>query len=342
MIRLSHVLLVAILATMGIYVTAVELMKVKYSPTFESIGGFSGVLGVLHHSSHACLLSLQRLKEVQPLIQNSTSPNELVEVLCKTQPQVVSRDTLDFWSVPLENKNAPYLKKQLEMLKIEQDKGAKDSRLIENTVALLPFLGQSNEVARLSFLCTYYSINNVFQHVVVTVRSAEDQNFVESLRLPNAFKVIDVYTEVKSSKPPSEEGFLKNSVMTLASRFLNPGAKLFHDFQYIYYAGASHHVMHLRTGKPSGVSGGAGGTDDGPGGGGGAGLPVEEQLLDLIDDSGGTITLAPHVHAERGGTGSCCYAAGKSCEASTQRVQCSLPEGCSVRMPRRGEETCRM
>ena len=88
-----------------------------------------------------------------------------------------------------------------------------------------------------------------------------------------------------SSKPPSEEGFLKNSVMTGSS--FNPGAKLFHDFQYIYYAGVSHHVMHPRMGKPSGVSGGAGALMTAPG--------VEEEqaacrgaTADPIDDSGTT------------------------------------------------------
>ena len=141
-------------------------------------------------------------------------------------------------------------------------------------------------------------MKNVFPHVVITVRSSDDQRFVESLLLPEVFKIIDVYAEVKT-KPSNTFGFLKNSIMIIASRFLNPGAKLFHDFQYIYFSGVRPNTVHLRTGKPPNVVGGAGGTDDGPGGGGSTGLRIEEQLLDLMDDSGGDIVLSPHVHTHQ-------------------------------------------
>ena len=324
------------------------------------IGGFSGVLGppqgtMTGGSSNdiaplSCLLSLQRLKESQAMIQNSTSSDELGQALC-SQPQV-TRDILDFYSLPMDLSKSTVqdLQQLLKSLKMQPAKGGTDNRLLENTVALLPFarLGPVDEaLTKLSFLCTYYSIKNVFPHVVVTVRSADDLRFVESLRLPNAFKLIDVYDEVKSI-PSSMFGLLKSSIMILASRFLNPGAKLFHDFQYIYYSGPSPHAVYLRIGKPPGVAGGAGGTDDGPGGGGSVGLSIEEQLLDMMDDSGGSLVLAPHVHgAERGAKGgargSCCYTPqgrGKRCEMFTERMQCPLPGECNVRMPKRGEATC--
>ena len=182
-----------------------------------------------------------------------------------------------------------------------------------------------------------------FPHVVITVRSSDDQRFVESLLLPEVFKIIDVYVEVKT-KPSNTFGFLKNSIMIIASRFLNPGAKLFHDFQYIYFSGVRPNTVHLRTGKPPNVVGGAGGTDDGPGGGGSTGLRIEEQLLDMMDDSGGDIVLSPHVHTpDRNFKGSCCYLTqeNKKCEAYAERLQCPLPAECNVRIPKRGEETCR-
>ena len=113
------------------------------------IGGFSGVLGppqgtMTGGSSNeiaplSCLLSLQRLKESQAMIQNSTSSDELGQALC-SQPQV-TRDILDFYSLPMDLSKSTVrdLQQLLKSLKMQPAKGGTDNRLLENTVALLPF-----------------------------------------------------------------------------------------------------------------------------------------------------------------------------------------------------------
>ena len=157
-----------------------ELLKVISASVSPSlIGGFSGVLGPQQVQSKgddnsmaslSCLLSLQRLKNSRSLIQNSTSLGELGKALCGIQPQV-TRDVQDFYSSPIDlNKNKmKHLQKLLESLKIQRNNGGRDNRLLDNTVALLPFSRHMGEVgavdeavAKLSFSCTYYSMKNVF------------------------------------------------------------------------------------------------------------------------------------------------------------------------------------
>lgn len=287
------------------------------------VGGFSGVFSPrgrkgMHHYAGACLLGTKRLVEAEGLIANATRLEDVGFSLCgysleqdKEQREAVqTRDYFDFSvvhlssttnQIPNQKLREPIHEQALRMVdqqrlgQLEYNSTETDSRLRENTVALIPFssLSHSNpspsmakaerDIRVLYFKATFYSVYRYIPNVVVAVGSATDYQLVSGLQLP-IFKLLDFREKfvegVEDTHPHSQTRLPRYSVLQIINRLQSGAARLFHPFHYFFYTECDQ-ILKFRPGMPSN-------------GGSGAALSVSEQLLDLIDNSGGLTAVAPH------------------------------------------------
>lgn len=292
------------------------------STTPKDTSGFSGVYTPrgrrgMHHYAGACLVGTKRLIEATGLIQNATRLEDVGFSLCgyslennvEKREVVQSRDYFDFSvlhmssttnQIPNQKLREPIHEQVQRMVdqqregQLHYNKSEIDIRLLENTVALIPFsslshsnpspalVKQEREIRKLYFLATFYSVHRYIPHVVVTVGSMEDHLLVSGLQLP-IFKLLDFSDQflegVEDTHPRSQTRLPKYSALQIINRLQNGAAIRFHPFHYLYYTECDQ-ILKFRPGR-------AGDTAE-------AEASVSEQLLDLIDLSGGLTAIAPH------------------------------------------------
>jgi hypothetical protein len=146
----------------------------------------------------------------------------------------------------------------------------RDELLHMRTLAIVPFTTKpasthlvndqfQNQIRKLFFIATYWSIQRLFKHVVVFVGRGEDLKIVEELKLP-VWKVVDLshlFNDRVEIRTPGSIHHLPRESILYAYRNLfeyntegrvdekGGAAPGWEKFEYIFYS-ESDHIVHMR------------------------------------------------------------------------------------------------
>jgi hypothetical protein len=194
-----------------------------------------------------------------------------VQHLSSTTNQLPEETSLQFCNMLMKRMKRVVKGLESQSKNITDKPFFRDGRLIDETVAIIPYSSKSASVTVVSalsamskdqvfefqeiirilyFQATFWSIRRYYPHIVVTISSAKDLATLKSLRLPY-WKIIDLSRVFDQNAEPRTKGSvhgLPRESLLFVMKKLNgtvPSKDSWTDFNYVYFSEGDH-VLQMR------------------------------------------------------------------------------------------------